>query len=137
MEPIVVDANVIVASFLEPEEFHQQSLIYTDGLEHGDYIFHLPTLVIVEIVSAISRRAQKNRLALLARVKKSLSDWEAGGRIILYPLDQHQMANAVRVAEERRLRGADSVVAALADELRMPLKTFDLQIIARFPQASP
>ena len=137
MEPIVVDANLIVASFLEREEFHQRSSTYIDGLERGDYIFHLPMLVIVEIVSAISRQAQKNRLALLARVKQSLSAWEATGKSILYPLDHDRMDNAARVAEEHRLRGADCVVAALADELRMPLKTFDLQIIARFPQASP
>ena len=137
MEPIVVDANVIMAFFLEAEEYHQRSRTYVDGLEHGEYIFHLPMLVIVEIVSAISRRAQRNRLALLTRVTKSLSDWETAGRIILYPLDQGRMGNAVKVAEERRLRGADSVVAALAEELRMPLKTFDLQIIARFSQASP
>lgn len=137
MEPIVVDANVIVASFLATEEFHQRSRIYVDGLEYGDYFFHLPMLVVVEVVSAINRRAQENRLALLARAKKTLSEWESSGRITLYPLDRDRMEDAMRVSEQRRLRGADSVVAALAEELNVTLKTFDMQVIARFPKASP
>ena len=135
MEQIVVDANVIVASFLESEDSHQRSQRYLDGMESSQYLFHVPMLVVVEIVAAIVRRAQKNKLALLARVKKSLADWETSGQIILYPLDRGRMENAVRAAESFSLRGADSVVTALADELNMPLKTFDMQILDRVQYA--
>ena len=136
MEHIVVDANVIVSSFLVTEESHRRSQTYIDGLEVGDYVFHLPMTVVIEIVAAIGRRGQNNRQALLVRATKSLADWEASGCLILYPLGRQRMDNSVQVADKYGLRGADSVVVALAEELNMPLKTFDKEILDRFQRAS-
>jgi len=136
MEPIVVDSNIIVASFLEAEAFHEQGLEYVNKLERGDFIFHVPMLVVVEVMSAISRRATKNRLALMITWNQNTVDWESSGQINLYPLDRDRMDQAINIAQSHRLRGADSVVAALAEELGMPLKTFDGEILARFPRAS-
>jgi len=87
-------------------------------------------------MSAISRRATKNRLALLERWKQIMVDWERSSKINLYPLDRGRMDKAVNIARSYRLRGSDSVIAALAEELGMPLKTFDGEILERFPQAS-
>ena len=136
MERIVVDASVIAASFLEEDMFHQESQTYIDGLESGDYAFHLPTVVVVETIAAISRRVRINRLAILARAKKSLDNWEGAGRIALYPLDQDRMNRAVVITEQYRLRGMDSVIATLAEEMDMPLKSFDGEILKRCPRAS-
>ena len=61
MERIVVDSNIIVSSFLVQEDFHQRAQIYINGLERGDYIFHLPMLVVVEVMAAISRQAPRDR----------------------------------------------------------------------------
>jgi hypothetical protein len=46
------------------------------------------------------------------------------------------MQNSIIVAEQNRLRGADSVIAALAEELDVSVKTFDQEILARFLKAS-
>lgn len=100
MEHIVVDANVIVSSFLSTEESHSRSQRYIDGLESGDYVFNLPMIVVIETVAAIGRRDPKNRQALLVRAKKSLADWEASGGVILYPLERQRMDNSVQVAEQ-------------------------------------
>ena len=136
MEDIVVDSNILIASFLDFDSLRQQSQPYITGLENESYIFHLPMLVVVEIISALSRRPTSNRLALLARTNQSLRAWEESGRISLYPLDRERLELAVTVAQRDRLRGADSVIAALAEELRMPLKTFDKELLDRFPTAS-
>ena len=137
MESIVVDSNILIASFLEQDRFHQRSQQYIDGLERGDYTFHLPMLVIVEVIAAIRRQTQGNRRqALLLRAKKSLHDWEIDNRIILYTLDRLRMENAIIVAEQYALEGADSIIAALAEELDLPLKTFDTGIWDRFMRAS-
>ena len=136
MEPIVVDSDIIVASFLEQDKFHQEGHLYINGLENGDYTFHLPLLVVVEVVSAISRQAQLNRMALILRAKKSIKDWEEDGKIVLYELDRGRMDNAVGTAEQYRLRGADAVIAALAEELDMPLRTFDKEVQDRIARAS-
>ena len=131
-----MDSNIIVASFLESEDFHQRGQEYISGLESGDYLFHLPMLVVVEVTSAISRRAQRNRQALLATWKQNIIDWERDGKIALYELDRGRMDKAVNTAERHRLRGSDSVIAALAEELDMPLKTFDTEVLGRLLRAS-
>ena len=136
MESIVVDTNVLVASSLESGPTHRAAQTYIDGLETGDWIFHLPMLVVVEVIATINRRAQRNRLALLATWDQNFVDWERDGRIILYPLDRQRTDRAIAVAQRDHLRGPDSVIAALADELGIPLKTFDSEIIDRFPLAS-
>ena len=136
MERIVVDTNILVASFIESDSLHQESQPYIAGLENGEYIFHLPMLVIVEVFATISRVPTTNRLALLARAGQSLRAWEQTAKISLYPLDRNRLDLSVTIAQRDRLRGADSVVAALAEELEMPLKTFDQDILAKFSQAS-
>ena len=136
MEHIVVDSNVIVASFLEQEHSHRRGREYINTLESGDYLLHLPMLVVVEVMAAIGRRAQRNRPALLARAWKSINDWERDRKIVLYPLDKDRMDKAVNTAERHRLRGSDAVIAALAEELDAPLKTFDTELLARFLRAS-
>jgi len=139
LESIVVDSSVIVDSFLVEEENHQRALEYISGLERGDYAFNLPMLVITEVVSAINRRTTINRLPFfhtLARASQSMKEWEQSGKVLLYPLDRNRLDLSVTIAQRDRLRGAESVVAALAEELEMTLKTFDGEIFQRFPAAS-
>lgn len=137
MESLVVDTNVLVAAFLESDTHHLHSKTYVDGFERGDYVFHLPMLVLVEVASVIWRLTQKQGMATVVRARKSLSDWEAANMVILYPLNRGRMVAAIDAALRHRLSGADSVVVALAEELRTPQKTLDNQILVRFPQASP
>ena len=137
MEPVVLDSSVLVASFLPDDHFHQQALQHIVGLESGNSVFHLPMLVWVEVIASVNRQAQRNRMALLSRAEQSLKDWDSSGKIVLYPLDRDRMNKAASVAERYRLRGADSIVVALAEELDMPLKAFDEEILERFERASP
>ena len=136
MAGLITDSNVLVASFLSQDQFHDAGLNYVNGLENGDDIFHIPMLVPVEVVAATWRRSQKLGLALVARVMRSFDDWEADGRIVLYPLDRARMATAIDTAVKYRLSGSDSIIVALAEELNMPLKTFDQEIRRRFTGAS-
>lgn len=136
MEPLVVDSSVIVAAFREQEEFYQQGKVYVDGLEAGDYLFHLPMLVVVEVASAINRQIQRNQRALLMTWNQNVIDWERDGRIVLYELNRERMVNATSAARRYRLRGSDAVLVALAEELDVSLKTFDSEIQGRFLRAS-
>ena len=86
MEHVVIDSSVLVAYLLESDEFHQRSRHYVDGLEKGDYTFHLPMLVAVEVMASVSRRTQSNRLAIINAWQQTLLDWESDGKAILYPL---------------------------------------------------
>ena len=136
MADLITDSNVLVGSFLSEDLYHNAGLNYVKGLENGDDVFHIPMLVPVEVVSAIWRRSQQLGLALVARAMKSFDDWEADGRIALYPLDRARMTAAMDIAVRYRFSGSDSVIVALAEELNMPLKTFDQEIQRRFAGAS-
>lgn len=131
-----MDSSVLVAYLVELENFHPRSQQYINGLENGDYTFHVPMLVAVEVAAAINRKPQRNRLAIINTWQQILLDWELDGKIVFYPLDRDRMDRSVNIAQRHRLRGADSVIVALAEELDMPLKTFDTEILARFLRSS-
>jgi predicted nucleic acid-binding protein len=137
MEHLVIDSNIIVSYLVESETLHQTTLSYINGLENGDYTFHSPMLVPVEVTAAISRRNPlPNRPAILARWQQTMTDWEQTGKVVLYPMGRSRMNGASRIAEQYHLTGADSLIAGLAEELDMPLKTNDMEILARSQRAS-
>ena len=134
-EPLVVDSSVIAASYIPDDEHHTQGREIVGGLDRGDYVFHLPMLVVVEVSAAIRRRMRRWR-PTFNRWQQNLARWEYDGKVVLYPMNRERMENAVITARERQLRGADSVVAALAEELNMPLRAFDNELLRRVPGAS-
>ena len=134
-EPLVDDSSVIVASYVPEEVNHLQGLEYRNGLDRGDYLFHLPMLVSVEVTSAIRRRLS-NWQQVIEDWQRNLLRWEREGKIVLYPLDRARWERCVSAARRLRLRGADSVVASLAEELNMPLRTFDRELLERGPRTA-
>ena len=106
-----------------------------EALERGEYVFHLPMLVVVEVSAAIRRRIPRWE-ATFNRWQDRLAQWEREGKVILYPMNRERMEQSVNVARGHQLRGADSIVAALAEELNMPLRTFDNNHLERWPGAS-
>ena len=136
MESLVIDSSIFVSSFLVNEEKHQQAREYINGLERGDYTFHLPMLANLEVTSAIRRRATRSWVGLVSTWKLSVSDWERDGLLIMYPLDRDRMERAIAVALEYGFRAQDSIFTQLAVELDIPIKTFDKEVLERFPTAS-
>ena len=136
MESLVIDSSIFVSSFLVNEGNHQEALEYINGFERGGYTFHLPMLAVIEATSAIRRRAQRNWMTLASTWKQNLADWERGGSLIMYPLDRDRMDKAADIALRYGLRGLDCVFAELASELDVPFKTFDKDVLERFPTAS-
>ena len=136
MDEVVVDSNLIVASFLSKDQFHQEGKAYTEALQRGDYRFHLSTLVIVEVVSGVSRQVRRYKPAFVERVRRSIDVWERSGGIILYELNRDRIQFAASAAERYGLRSLDAIHAALADELALPLKTCDQDVLTRYPGAS-
>ena len=106
-----------------------------DGLDRGDYVFHLPMLVVVEVSSAIRRRLS-NWQQTIEGWQQNVARWEREGKVVLYSLNRERMEQSVNVARGHQLRGADSIVAALAEELNMPLRSFDNNHLERWPGAS-
>ena len=138
VEEVVVDASVLVASFLEHQDHHTKASEYIRGLEAGDYFFHLPRLALIETLAAVNRRARRNQQAYVANAKSSFEQWLAEGKITFYDLEESRTRNAVDIALRDHLSGSDAVYAALAEELGLELKTFDQEQSQRFQgQVSP
>ena len=132
---MVVDSSVIAAFFIAEDAHHAEARTYIDGLERGDYVFHLPMLVVVEVSAAIRRRSRDWRRSY--RIWQAmLEQWEREGKVTLYPLTRERMEGAALAALGRRLRGADSIISGLAEELNMPLRTFDRELRERGPGAA-
>ena len=132
---MVVDSSVIAAFYIPEDAHHVEASAYIDGLERGDYVFHLPMLVVVEVSAAIRRRLPRWQRPY-AQWHAKLAQWEREGKVTLYPLDRERMDGAALAALGRRLSGADSVISALAEELDMPLRTFDRELRERGPGAA-
>ena len=96
-EPLVVDSSLIAASYIPSDDHHEMGLEYTNALDRGEYVFHLPMLVVVEVTSAIRRRDRRWRWAG-RRWQNDLEQWESDGKVILYPLNRARMENSTSAA---------------------------------------
>lgn len=135
MEDVVADSSLLVAFFLESDVFHQSAREFMAELDSGGHKLHLPMIVMVETISAIRRRLGQNSQPTVNDTNATLHLWETQGNIVFYPLNRERMEAALGLAEGNALRGADSVVASLSEELGIALKTYDNEILRRFQRA--
>ena len=133
----VVDSNVWIASFLPQDTWHQHVQQFLSEFQAGQHTCHLPSLVLIETCGAIARRTQGNPILEVSRARRSFTGWEQAGLIHWYQLDQSRVDRAVDTSAQLRLKGGDGIIVALAQELNLPLKTFDTEIRQRCPNATP
>jgi predicted nucleic acid-binding protein len=127
---MAVDSNIFVAAWLEQEPRYNEAIKLIHDLRAGDYVFHVSTLVPVEVCSAILRRTRSPARAYLA--KRELENCVEEGYIKLYTLDEQRMNRAQGIVLRDRLKGADAIVAEVAEGLKVPLITFDQELSKRF-----
>ena len=135
MEDVVADSSLLTAYFLEFDVFHRPARDFIAELESGGHKLHLPMVVMVETISAIRRRLGQNWQTTVNDALATIYQWERQDKVVFYPLNRERMETALGLAEGIALRGADSIVAALSDELGIALKTYDNEILRRFQRA--
>ena len=117
---IVADASVMMSALHPPDVHHQQSRAWLlQHLRAGDTLI-APLLLLSEISGSITRRSGDPALGQLA-----LGRLIAFRQLRLVPLDARLGGLAAQLAVHLRLRGADAVYVALADQLQIPLVTWD------------
>ncbi|HLX10619.1 MAG TPA: PIN domain-containing protein [Thermoanaerobaculia bacterium] len=122
----VLDASVCVALFHQDEPGHAAAAAWLATAITADEPIVAPLLLLAEVAAALARALLDDRLAMAAvellRNRRLLE---------LFPVDERLAARAAVIAASLRIRGADAIYVALADQLGLTLVTFDRQQLER------
>lgn len=132
----VVDASVWVSMLVPKDETHRRSRKWVQETVNEGIVFVEPSLLLIEIAAAISRRTRRSDLGL-----RAVRQIGAIPNIRFVYLDESATRAASEFAATFRLRGADAIYASLAYTLAIPLITWDTEqldraadvVAARFP----
>jgi predicted nucleic acid-binding protein len=123
-----IDASVHVSALNPAEADSTTSQVFLALVrQHGLPLF-CPTLLLVEVAAAVARAFDDtDRAMALAHALRGLPNQT------LVPLDEDLADRAVALAATARLRGADAVYAAVAQQYGTTLITLDRQQLDRLP----
>ena len=128
MKDIVVDSNVFIASLIENDKFHNESIDIFEKMSMKELIFHISPIIPIEVSCAIARRIG------VKEAKESIEiiqNWIKEKKIYIYELSETRMLEAQNYGTKYKLKGMDAIIVQLALELNNPLITFDNEIIER------
>jgi len=123
---LTIDASVFVAAVLADEAAHGDSLRVLELIAGSGTTLHEPAIAVVEVVSAVVRRTGDRTLA--QRTGRYLL---RNPDVVLHPLDMRATSHAAGLAADRRLRAADALYAAVAQQNDCRLITLDSEIVER------
>jgi predicted nucleic acid-binding protein len=123
---MVVDASVWVSHFMPQEVNHMVSRRWLTQQINKQSSLIVPTILLPEVSGAIGRRTNDPKLAYLA-VRQIL----ATPNLVLSTLTPEISELAAELAADLRLRGADAVYVATAQQHQSPLVSWDVEQLER------
>lgn len=117
---VVVDASVWFARLIGKDTFHNISRQWFSTHQAEGVYFISPTLLLVEVAAAISRRTGDSQLA-----RRAVETLEGLPDLRLVEMDRSVVQMASKVGADLGVRGADAFYIAIAQQLRLPLATLD------------
>jgi predicted nucleic acid-binding protein len=129
ISPVTIDASVFMSAFTPSEPAHRASKAFMMDVRRQAAPIIVPVLVLPEISAAFARGQNNPELgmAFVQELKKL-----PGTTFI--DLDSSLADLAVEVAAQYRLRGSDSVYAAVALRFGTELVTLDREQLERLPK---
>jgi predicted nucleic acid-binding protein len=127
--PVTVDASVFVNALSPDEEGSDASAEFISQLKQDGVAFIQPTLFIPEVVASIARKQDSTEVAL-----EVLHELRKIPKLTLLDLDDDLADFASEVAAQHRLRGSDSIYAAVALRFGTELITLDKEQFDRLPK---
>ena len=122
----VVDASVWVSLLVPQDMNHAASRRWLHQYTTDGGVLVEPILLMAEVTGAIARRTGRPELG-----RRALADILAFPALRLVSVDRRLGGTAAQLAADYRLRGADAVYVALAQQLAIPLVTWDVEQIDR------
>ena len=121
-----MDASVWV-SWLRPSDVnHVASGIWIEQYIAREGLMVEPALLLIEVAASISRQTGQ-----ALRAKEAINTLRSISKIHIVPLDSALLQAAVDAAIDLQLRAGDSIYAALANQLNIPLVSWDKEQLQR------
>ncbi len=121
-----VDASVHVSALNPAEADSADSRAFLAQVRQEHIPLFSPTLLLVEVAAAVARALGDDERAI--KLMETLRGWP---NQVLVPLDEALADQAATLAATARLRGADAVYAAVAQQYGTMLVTLDRQQLER------
>ena len=121
-----IDSSVFIASIRTEEPHHLASLDFLDQLQAQPSSVFCPSLALPECSAALARRT--GDIALAQRLVSIVKNF-IGMRMVALSIPLAE--RAAQIAAAQRLRGADSVYVAVAEEFAATLVTWDGEMLQR------
>jgi predicted nucleic acid-binding protein len=122
---IVVDASVWGSYFYPTDVNHATSRAWILQQIINNTPLISPVLLLSEVGGPVSRRVGQ------AEAKQAINELRGLQSVFLIDLDETLALTAASLAVDLQLRGADAVYVAVAEQLSLPLVTWDREIINR------
>ncbi len=123
---VVVDASVWVSRLVPQDVHHEASRLWFESFTADGGRLVAPILLLPEIAGAISRRTGAPDLA-----HQAVRQLQRMRTLRLVALDRRLGQAASQLAADLGLRGADATYVAIADQLKIPLLTWDNEHIEK------
>ena len=132
MSAYTIDASVLTNALNSREQGSQESQKFLVRVEQENCEIICPTLLIPEVAAALSRALGDHKKGMaFALAVRDLPN------LTLIALDDSQAVAAAELAARHRLRGADAVYAAVAEQHKTTLVTNDRQQLERLSGILP
>ena len=123
-----IDASVHVSALSPAEASSTTSQAFLALIQRQQTSLFCPTLLLVEVAAAVGRAIGNADRAIELAI--ALRGWP---NQTLVPLDEALAEHAVALSANTRLRGADAVYAAVAQQYGTTLVTLDRRQLERLP----
>jgi len=123
---LTIDASVWVNGFDKQEANHKYSRQFLELVKIHAFPVFVPNLVLAEVAGAISRTRRNPLQAQSFAIALSTLP-----NVTFIPLDSASAHQAMMLAAQHNLRGADSIYAAVAKQFNCTLVTLDNEHLTR------
>ena len=123
---VVTDASIWVSHLRPQDANHDASRLWIERYTAAGGLLLAPIFLLIEVAAAISRRTAEPALA-----KKAIEDLNSTDAIQFVPLDSVLTQAAVNIATDLQLRAGDAIYVAVAQQLNLPLLSWDKEQLER------